>query len=353
MFEFTNLADGYTPAILALIFVTAYFAIAVLIVSRPGPQGVSVPRYQPPPIVSPAVAAWLLERNLSRAVAAALVNMAAKGYLKIEQSLDLCTVTQLQSGSPSPLEPEEDALSYRLFQGYDCFDFDEVTPQLVEGVRAFQWAIQDTTYFSSNAGLSFPAWIVSGLGVFLALSNTHFWSKVDSGSLKLVGATAVATFVSFVVAVATLRDTVEKITTRLPGSTAPQRPWTEADARPLTYLCVSVGGIVLFGLLSSTTAALIIFGFLAINGFFYHSLQGLTSAGRLALAQISDYRKFLSEVDADVISRLHVPNQVPTQLRPEDAYAVALHLDLGWGEEFVTSITDLVELAAITKPAEQ
>jgi uncharacterized protein (TIGR04222 family) len=348
MFEFPNVLQGYTPAILALVFVAAYFALVVLIVRRPGPQRVSVPRYQPPPGASPAVAAWLLERDLSRAVAAALVNMAAKGYLKIEQSQDLCSVTQLQSDSATPLEPEEDAFSYRLFQGYDSFDFDELSPQLIEAVRAFQWALQDTTYFSSNAGLSFPAWIVSGLGVLLALANTHFWSKLGGGS-ALMGATAVATFVFFVVAVATLRGTVEKITTRLPGSTAPQRPWTGADTRPLTYLCVSLGGIALFGLLSSTTAALIVLGFLAINGFFFHSLQGLTPAGREVLAQISDYRKFLSEVDADAISRLHVSDHVPAQLRPEDAYAVALHLDLGWGEQFVTSITDLVELAAISK----
>jgi hypothetical protein len=104
--------------------------------------------------------------------------------------------------------------------------------------------------------------------------------------------------------------------------------------------------------MSSTGAALIILGFLVINGFFFHSLQGLTSAGREALAQLSDYREFLSEVDADVISRLHVSEQVPSQFRPQDAYAVALHLDLGWGEQFVTSIRELVELAAISKPVE-
>jgi len=100
--------------------------------------------------------------------------------------------------------------------------------------------------------------------------------------------------------------------------------------------------------LSSTTGAFIIFGFLVINGFFFYSLQGLTPAGRRVFAQLSDYRKFLSEVDADVISRLHVSGHVPAQLRPEDAFAVALHLDLGWGEQFVMSITEVVERAAIS-----
>jgi hypothetical protein len=54
-------------------------------------------------------------------------------------------------------------------------------------------------------------------------------------------------------------------------------------------------------------------------------------------------------VDADAISRLHVADRVPAQLGVEDAYAVALHLDMGWGEQFVTSIADLVELAAISR----
>ncbi len=57
MFEFPDVLQGYTPAILALVFVAGYFALVVLIVRRPGPQHVSVPRYQPPSGASPAVAA--------------------------------------------------------------------------------------------------------------------------------------------------------------------------------------------------------------------------------------------------------------------------------------------------------
>jgi hypothetical protein len=37
----------------------------------------------------------------------------------------------------------------------------------------------------------------------------------------------------------------------------------------------------------------------------------------------------------------------------EDAYAVALHLDLGWVEQFVSSFADVVERAAIEKQREE
>jgi hypothetical protein len=91
---------------------------------------------------------------------------------------------------------------------------------------------------------------------------------------------------------------------------------------------------------------------LLVNGIFILALQGLTARGREALTQVLDYRKFLSEVEADAISRLQVAERVPAQLGAEDAYAVALHLDLGWGEQFVTSIADLVELAAISRASD-
>jgi hypothetical protein len=93
--QLNNLLQGYGYSVAALVIATAYFVLAALVVHWPGPAHVSVPRFQPPSGVSPGVAAWLLERNLARAMAAALVNMAAKGFVKLDQSADLCSVTQL------------------------------------------------------------------------------------------------------------------------------------------------------------------------------------------------------------------------------------------------------------------
>jgi len=352
MVDFDNFSHGYGLSFISLILVTAYFVVTTLIVRRPGPARVSVPRYQPPAGTSPAVAAWLLERNLSRAVAAAFVNMAAKGYLGIEQSQDLFTVTQIRPPSVAALEPEEDALNWRLFRRYDSFDFVQVTPELIDAVKGFQWALQDTTYFSPSVLLSVPAWILSALGTLLALANTHFWQKLGSNSARLLIAAAIIAFLSSVLTVRTLGGTIEKLLTRLPGSTEPQRPWTGTDTSHLVYLCVSLLGICLVGQLS-ITSGLVTFGFLAVNGIFYHSMQGLTAMGRRVLAQISDYRQFLSEVEAPAISRLHVADHVPSELSTQDAYAVAFHLDLGWGEQFVSCISDLVELAALSKSAEE
>ncbi len=348
MLEFNNLVTGYESAVLALVLVFAYFVLVMLMLRIPGSRHISVPRYEPPRGASPGVAAWLLERGkLPRAMAAALVNMAAKGYLKIEQTEDLCSLTKLETESSEPLEPEEDALARALFRGYDCFEFDQTTPQLVQAVTAFRWALRDTTYFSAHIALSIPAWTLSCLGTFLALARGNYFTHLSKHFGIYSTFVIPLTFGCFIVAVRTLPGPLEKIASRLPGSTAPQRPWTGADSRPFTFLLMAVGGVALIALLSTTVAALLTAAFLVINAAFFYALQGPTAAGREVLAQLADYRKFLSEVEADAISRVNPADHAPAQLHTKNAYALAFHLDLGWGEQFVTSIADLIECAQV------
>jgi len=282
--------------------------------------------------------------RLSRAMAAALVNMAAKGYVKIEQSQDLVTVTQIATQTPSPLEPEEDALAWSLFKGYDQFDFAQATPQLTKACKAFETTLLNTECFSRHSGLAYPAWGVSGLAMLYVLFQGMGHSRVN---VRALGMILVVTFSCFLVAVGTLYGPIEKIASRMPGSTVPRRPWTGSDFRPFAFLFGALAGVSALALITTSPTALFIGGFLAVNAFFYYALQGPTTKGSDLLAQLGDYRKFLSEVDADTISRANSCEEVPAQLDSKHAYAVAFHLDLGWGEQFVTSIDSVIESAQV------
>src|ERR1700730_3315723 len=339
-----NFFAGYEPIVMALLFVLAYFVLVALLLRLPGRTKVLVPRYEPPPGVSPAVAAWLLKPgDLNRSVAAAVVNMAAKHYLKIEQRGDLYSLTRLDITPSAPLESEERALDRTLFDGYDCFDFDQVTPQLISAVRAFHQAIQNTRYFSRHIALSLPAWVVSGLGTFLALTQ----GVSSRGSGRVLAYVLVGTFGCFIVTVRIIRGPFNKFASRLPGSTSPRRPWTDADQRPFNFLLATLGGISLLALLTTNAAAVLMAAFMAVNAVFFHALQGTTSAGRKMAGPLEEYRKFLSEVEADPISRTNLADPVPPLLTQKVAQAFAVRLDLGWGEQFVTSIADLIESADV------
>jgi Predicted membrane protein (DUF2207) len=196
----------YLLPTVALLFVLVFFGIA-LILRRPADGEVLVPSYEPPSNVSPGVAAWLLNPgDLSRAMAAALVNMAAKGYIKIEESDEMFSVTRLATECEQPLEDEEVDLMKFLFFDDDCFDFDG-TLKLDEIARVLR----------------------------LALQNAQ------------------------------------------------------------------------------------------------------SSKSRAALSQVADYQKFLSEVDADAISRMSSAEQ-PREMSRKKAFEIAFDLDKGWGQHFVDSI---------------
>jgi hypothetical protein len=53
------------------------------------------------------------------------------------------------------------------------------------------------------------------------------------------------------------------------------------------------------------------------------------------------------EVEADPISRRNSGEQAPAEFDVRASYAIAFHLDLGWGEQFVSAIADLIEVADI------
>lgn len=336
-FNFFTMA--YALSALALALVILYFFSCALVLRLFEPQSVVVARYEPPSNVSPGVAAWLLERGaLPRAVASALVNMAAKSYIRIEQRGDLYSVIQAGPDVSLYLEPEEDALARTLFKGYDCFDFDDPTPQLRDALAAFHTALMDTTYFSESKLLYIPAWLLSGAGVSLALVRGNFLAHSDRLTVQLL----IAAFACFVVAVLTLPGVLQKIASRFPGSTAPKRPWSSSDSMMVTFFVAAIGGVAFLALKSSFAAALLTAAFLAVNTIFSHTLEGPTRTGKKAVAQLVEYKKFLAEVDADPISRTRVCETVPSEITKKHGYAIAFHLDMGWGEQFVDAVAEVI-----------
>jgi hypothetical protein len=348
--DFSTIATVNGFAALALVAVVLYYLLAAAILRIPRSRPISVARYDPPPGISPAVAAWLCEHGrLPRAMAAALVSMAAKGCVKIEQVEDVVTLWRLAPDVPVPLELEEDVILRTVFHSRKDFELSSASPQMSTCVESFRIMLQGTGLLSPHVGLSVPAWIVSGIA--------SSWVLIYAGLLshhtgRGMGYILFGTAACFIVAVRTLSGTLEKVASRLPGSTAPRRPWTGADTRPLWFLAGALAGLTLIGFLSNWGAALLACSFLIVNAFFYFALQGPSPAGRKALNQIEEYRKFLSEAEADAISRRDPSDRVPDRLDLKHAYAVAFHLDLGWGEQLVTSISSTVECCEVFQSSE-
>lgn len=99
--------------------------------------------------------------------------------------------------------------------------------------------------------------------------------------------------------------------------------------------------------MSTSAAAFVVSAVLVVNAIFFSVLRGPTRRARKVLWQLANYKKFLSEVDADAISRANSTGRAPVEMTAKEAFAIALHLDLGWGEHFVNSIGNVAIYAGI------
>jgi Predicted membrane protein (DUF2207) len=342
MSEGNSLLVGYTPAVMALCGVLAYFLLLRFVFLKPDPPSASVVTYEPPVGISPAMAAWLVERSLDRALAAALVNMAAKRFLVIEQADDDLSITKLKDASFDCLEPEEDALAFRLFDTDDCFDFEEPT-RLSGPLERFEHALNNRTYFSSNFLPSLPAWIVSIAASVYALFEGIDVSHLSGNGVSLLLLSALLICCMYAVGLGTMGGAIEKIAGRMAGRGVQRRPWNGIDA--VAIICLSLTAAAVFALssIASLSCVLILAAFLLLNAVFYQLLHAPNAEGKKLLDQALAYREFLGAVDADALARARSSDRVPANFGAKDAYAIALHLDLGWGESFVTSIDAAID----------
>lgn len=338
----------YTIAWVGLLAIFVFY-IAVSLALRWRPQRqVRVTRYEPPNAISPAAAAFLIESGrCERAFAASLVSLAAKQYLKILQNGDTFTLEKLRD-TDAQLHPEESAIHTFLFPdgldstsiyGADSFRllacYRKFKPIILNVVTS-EWMTTHVVIWL--VGLCYSITVlepivfsIPGLGKGMSLGSIVF-----AGLLVFLGAT------SFVAALRVWPALLRKLSTFLLGSRNEKRSLNMNDAIPLFLTGTASFGFVFLSILTSTKLAWFLTAALAMNVFSWHLMNAPTGAGRKALAELAAFREFLGRTEADRLTRKNIPGRSPRNIEPNDAYAVALGVHCGWGEEFAANILELV-----------
>jgi uncharacterized protein (TIGR04222 family) len=107
------LADNNSALILALGWLGAllFYTWAWLRVGRDPDKGVIIPRFEPPQGLSPAASRYVLDMSFNRhAFTAAVISLAVKGYLSIEENDDEFTLTRRTGGPSEKATAGEEAL---------------------------------------------------------------------------------------------------------------------------------------------------------------------------------------------------------------------------------------------------
>lgn len=160
-------------------------------------EGIIVTRYQPPNGFSPASLRYIRQMYYdNKVMTAAVVNLAVKGYLRINNEGDTHSLTKLQANDVRPeLAPGEHELLAGLFEDGDEVVLEVDNHEIMGAARsAHKASLKDDYkqhYFRTNGGLNIPAIAIVILSTVIAL-------KSGGGPTFLVVATIIAMFVTLV-----------------------------------------------------------------------------------------------------------------------------------------------------------
>jgi uncharacterized membrane protein YgcG len=321
-----------TLGLVLLAMLTAYYLVVWWIVGRDPPAGVVVPVWTPD--LPPAAMRYIRGMRFDdQCVAAALLNLAVKGYVTFHERGDGKMV--LHRAVPPDDAPErsagETALLNTLLRTRDHLVLDQANHgTLSAGRRALQEHFEKTlnlVFFRRNGG-----WFTIGV-VFTILG----WLVVTVGHpdmlLTVVGAAFMA-LAAIPLSGAWRSARLAWRTWRATGS-----PFDLIGATVIGGLVVGVTLMLALPALAlgeeldpGTLAALALLG--VVNLLFLWLLKAPTLVGRAALDEIEGTRRYLMVAEADRLRFHNPPDRTPRHFEALLPYAVALGVETGWTRQF-------------------
>jgi len=271
-----------------LLLLIAYYYFIWKRVGRDPPGRVVVPEYEMPPNLSVAAMRYLVRMDYdNECFAAALLSLAVKGYLRIEQSEGLFgfgknfTLVRERDPGKTPLSADEQTLLRKIFGKTDRLKLEQENYRRISGARSAHESSLDAAYkrgfFSINGG-----WHL--LGILLSV---------------------------LLMAIALLQ----------PGA---------ADFWPQWYFTSPLGWLTLFTAVAT----------LVVNGVFGRLLRARTVAGQAAMDHIRGFKMYLEVAEREDLERISKPPPKMTPALYEAYLPAALALDVGqkWARRFAREL---------------
>jgi len=315
-------------AIAGTLLLLAYYTVVWLRVGRDPRAGPIVPLYEPPPRLSPAAARFLTRMGYdNQAFAAAVVGLAVRGYLRIEQ--DAAGEYSLhKTGAAPSVAADEAAVASALFgDGRTDIVLEQKNHRtLARALQAHRHALgrdYEKTYFLTNS-----AWLLPGILLGLVTTVATVLALPDGGDRALAGFMAVW-LSGWSVGVFTLvREAIRRWrggrTAAAIGTTLFALPFVAGEVFGLGALLAAGGAWVGLSLLGAVAASLL----------FYQWLKAPTLAGRRLMDQVEGFGLYLGVAEAEELAFRHPPEKTPELFERYFPYALALGLELAWAERF-------------------
>lgn len=326
---------GFLGMGITLLSVAGYFLYAWSKVGRDPPKGTIIPLFHPPENLGPAGVRYIWKQGSDdRAVAAALVGLAVKRRLKIENNDGVYTIHKLPEGG-APMVASEVALFDKLPSGSL-----ELKQSNNAKIRAAMEASKQSlvkdfsgTMFAKNYG-----WFVTGLALSLAGLLFSSWLMPDNlgliwlivggicgvawGFVLVIGGgmiKGVFTGYGFFVKLKNLIALVVVAPFFAAGIAGPFALIMNRDISP--PVIIFVGAMMAIGLL---------------NLLFYFLMPAPTVAGRQVLDDIEGFKLYMTTAEEKRLDLLNPPEKTPALFERYLPYAMALDCENAWNAKFAS-----------------
>ncbi len=323
---------SYFAAGVALGVVLLYYLIVWWLVGRDPPSGTIIPAYHPK--LPPAAMRYIQRMGFDdTCFAAAVIDLAVKGRLKIRKDKSKQVLEALKSGTP--VSKGEEVLYDRLFSGDGEIAVERSNRSALNAAAEALKSHFDRTfnrhYFRRNVG-----WFV--VGVLITIAGWIFSAVFSQRQLEAVFLSIFPAVFSVVIgsvlirlwnAVRTVRVTQEPV--ELIG--------VIIQAVVVTVMVFAMSGMFLaIGTEIGAIPFLTLVGVALLNVVFWHLLKAPTAVGRVALDEIEGTRLYLTVAEKDRLEFANPPDKTPEHFHELLPYAIALDVETAWTNQFRSEI---------------
>ena len=324
-----------------LIVLLAFYLFAWVRVGKDPGKGAIIPLFSPPEGISPALSRLIMRLGLrdNKLFAVAVVNMAVKGYLKINQDKKKVWTLEKTGTHGKSLSGGEAKISGKLFASSSRVKLKKTNHEKIgkakKELTKYLMREARNKYFVLNSGYFIAGLAITGL-ILLAviLGSAHSEGVLFMGVWLTIWTTG-CVFLAYRVIIAW----------RSVGKDNGKRIINSVGAIGITLFSLPffVGegvGIWLFTSAASLLAAVTLLLVGLANALFYHLLKAPTLTGRKLMDQIEGFKRYLSVAEKDRLNLLNPPEKTPQLFEQYLPYALALDVEQEWGEQFAHILAD-------------
>ena len=311
-----------------------YYILAWIRVGRDPETGAIIPLYKPDPGYSPASMRFIANMGYDKkAFSVAIINMAVKGYLEIEEPSKNSFIIRKTGNTDIKLAAGEGAIASVLFGGGATEIELKKKNHLKIGkaVKVHNRSLKgdyEKNHFITNRGYLVPGIILSVITLAAVVLMLP-----DAEQVKT------ATFMSIWLSIWSIGVFVliAAVITAWRGESKGEAIFITIFSIP--FVGGEIGGLVVVITQVSFIYAFTLLAVVAINILFYQWLKAPTLAGRKLLDRIEGFKLYLSVAEKDELNFKHPPEKTPELFEQYLPYAIALGVEQQWGDRFSTVLS--------------